>query len=254
MVMGRAHQQPAGRLMVVVWRVGYCDSRASRILLTDEQLVSRRDHDQYFEWSPDSQWLLVQFTEQGGGNDEVGIIHASGNGQLINLTKSGFNETRPRWMLNGKMIFYSSDRSGLHSYDNSGTTQSDIFAVFTDEASWWDFTQGRQQEEQMTGTDSLKTATKTSSLPDAWQSTSERKVRISTNAALLSDALMSKNGKILYYLAKFEKNYDLWQTDLRTRETKRLIQLNRPGGQLQWDKEKNGSTCLPAANCCASIL
>lgn len=216
----------------------HCASRASRTILTSDQLVSRRDHDQYFEWSPDSQWLLVQFTEQGGGNDEVGIIHASGNGQLINLTKSGFNETRPRWMLNGKMIFYSSDRSGLHSYDNSGTTQSDIFAVFTDEASWWDFTQGRQQEEHITGTDSLKAATKTSSLPDPWQSTSERKVRISTNAALLSDALLSNNGKILYYLAKFEKNYDLWQTDLRTRETKRLMQLNRPGGQLQWDKEK----------------
>ncbi|WP_127126567.1 S41 family peptidase [Pseudoflavitalea rhizosphaerae] len=182
----------------------------SREILTGEQLVSRRDRDQYFEWSPDSRWLLVQFTEQGAGNDEVGIIEASGNDRLINLTRSGFSETRPKWMMNGKVILFSSDRSGLHSFDNSGPAQTDMFAFFTDENTRWDFAERRQKDVQ----------------------------RLTTVSSMIADAVLSKDGNTLYYLAKLENQYDLWKTDLQSKETKRLLQLKLPAGSLQWDKEQ----------------
>jgi len=37
-------------------------------------------------------------------------------------------------------------------------------------------------------------------------------------------------------LTSFEGNYNLWETDLRTRDTKQLIRLNTGGGSLVWDK------------------
>lgn len=207
-----------------------CASGNSRTILTGNQLVSRRDRDQYFGWSPDGQWLLVQFTEQGGGNDEAGIVSASGNGNLINLTRSGFNETRPRWMMNGKMILYASDRFGLHSFDNSGTTQTDMFALFTDEATWRQFVDKEIP-------DTLEAQPAKNDTPD-WQNISDRKQRLTTVSSLLEDALLSSDGKTLYYLAKMEKNYDLWQTDLQTKETKRVLQLRLRDGIMQWDKEQ----------------
>ncbi|MBO9632237.1 MAG: PD40 domain-containing protein [Chitinophagaceae bacterium] len=207
-----------------------CASGKIRTILTGDQLVSRRDRDQYFEWSPDGQWLLVQFTEQGGGNDEAGIVSTSGNGKLINLTRSGFNETRPRWMMDGKMILYASDRFGLHSFDNSSTTQTDMFALFTDGATW------RQFNEKGT-TDTLEARPAKNDMPD-WQNIADTKQRLTTISSLLEDALVSRDGKTLYYLAKMEKNYDLWQTDLQTKETKRTLQLRLRDGVMQWDKDQ----------------
>ncbi|QEC40384.1 S41 family peptidase [Pseudobacter ginsenosidimutans] len=210
----------------------------SREILSAEQLVSRRDHDQYFEWSPDSHWLLVQFSEQGAGNDEVGIIDASGNGRLINLTKSGFNEARPKWMMNGKMVLFSGDRFGLHSFDNSGTAQTDIFALFPDEKDWRNFNEIKQADASVPSADTLNVKSATNGPTASWERINERKLRLTNASAILSDAVLSDDGKTLFYLAKLEKNYDLWQIDLRTKETKRLLQLKVPGGSLQWDKEQ----------------
>lgn len=193
-------------------RIYNCVSGVSRTLLTSEQLISRRDLDQYFEWSPDGRWLLVQFNEQGGGNDEVGVISTSGNGQLINLTRSGFNDARPRWMMNGKAILYSSDRFGLHSFDNSGPAQTDLFGLFVKDS-----------------VDAQKT----------WNTIVDSRRRLTTASALLEDALLSADGNTLYYLAKFEKNYDLWQTNLQTKETKRLLPLQLRSGAMQWNKQQN---------------
>src|SRR5262245_44423796 len=188
-----------------------------RTLLSNNELFSKRDHDQYFEWSPNSQWLLVQY------NDEAGVIPSSGKGELINLTRSGFSETRPHWMMDGKMILFASDREGLHSFDNSGATQTGIYGLFTNESDWRDFNTANTRRDSLPATDSLNNAPQKSdrdaALPD-WNSIHDRKERLTMNGALLEDALVSKDGRKIYYLAKFEKGYDLWQTDLRTKETK----------------------------------
>ena len=216
-------------------------SRHSRTLLTSEQLISRRDHDQYFEWSPDSQWLLVQYMEQGAGNEEVGIIHASGRDRLINLTESGFSDTRPRWMMNGKMVLFTSDRQGLHSYDNSATSQTDMYALFPDAQDWRNFNQKQIVKDSLTVKDTLnKIPSKNDPAPASgkWDHVRGNKERLTTAASLLADALVSKDGKMMYYLVKNEKNFDLWQTDLHSKESKLCMRLNLREGQMQWDREQ----------------
>lgn len=174
-------------------------SGQSRTILGPDQLTSRREHDQYFEWSPDGNWLLVKFNEQGAGNDEVGMVSTSGKGKLINLTESGYSDTEPHWAMNGKMIIWFTDRHGLHSYANSSTRQNDVYAL---------------------------------------ELSSNKKTRLTNYPSLLASALVNGNGEILYYLAKQGKNYDLYACNLCTKETKLLLPLDIDETLMQWDKEK----------------
>ncbi|MBO9565778.1 MAG: PD40 domain-containing protein [Niastella sp.] len=206
----------------------------ARTLLTRAQLTSRRDHDQYFSWSPDGQWLLVQFMEQGSGNDEVGIVHASGKGQLMNLTQSGYTDQHPTWMMDGKMIMWYSDRQGLHSYANSSTRQQDVYAMFPNTADRESFREDKPAVADTSKNTNRKGDTDWTSVD--WLHLRDRKERLTAQAGLLSDALVSKDGSTLYYLCKVEKNYDLWATNLRTRETKIAMRLNVRNGSMQWDK------------------
>ena len=70
-----------------------------------------------------------------------------------------------------------------------------------------------------------------------WDGLKERKSKLTIHSSDLADAALSKDGETLYYLAKFEKGFDLWSTELRSKETKLLIKLGIQGGSLEWDKE-----------------
>ena len=65
-----------------------------------------------------------------------------------------------------------------------------------------------------------------------------RKARFTIHSSALADALVSKDGETLYYLARFEKNANLWSTNLRTKDTKMLVALNSAGGSMEWDKDQ----------------
>ena len=214
-------------------------SQKARTILTHDQLFSKRENDQYFEWSPDGKWLLVQFTEQGSGSDEVGIISTSGNGQLSNLTQSGFTDQHPRWAMNGKMISWLSDRQGLHSYANSSTRENDIYAMFTDAGAWENFKLNRAEiKTPQPAQDTVKKKQADEFFLDG-NIVRDRKERLTTRPGLLIDALVSKDGSTLYHLTKTIKNYDLWATNLRSRESILLMPLNLRSGIMQWDKEQN---------------
>ena len=71
-----------------------------------------------------------------------------------------------------------------------------------------------------------------------WEGLPYRKAKLTLHSSTLSDALMSKDGETLYYLAKFEKGFNLWSTSLRTKETKMLVTLNANRARMVWDKEQ----------------
>lgn len=63
-------------------------------------------------------------------------------------------------------------------------------------------------------------------------------MRLTVNSSDLNGAVLGKDGEKLYYLTHFEKGYDLWQTELRTKETKILQKLGAENaGALMLDKE-----------------
>src|SRR5690606_34772899 len=65
----------------------------------------------------------------------------------------------------------------------------------------------------------------------------DRVARLTIHSSSMGDAMVSKDGETLYYLARFERGLNLWSTSIRSRETRQLIALNANSGTLAWDKE-----------------
>ncbi|GGG04283.1 S41 family peptidase [Pontibacter amylolyticus] len=233
-------------------------SKQVRTLLTTTELFSMRDNDQYYSWSPDGKWILFEYSEPGFANGEVGIIAADGKGKKINMTESGYNDYAPKWMMNGKMMIWNSNRDGMRSQANSGGAQADVYALFfTQDAfdkfrlSKEDYALVKEQEEKAAKDkekekeqDKNKKKSKKDDTPKKealqidWDGITNRKAKLTLHSSSLSDALVSKDGETLYYLAKFEKGFNLWSTSLRSKETKMLVTLNANRARMVWDKEQ----------------
>ncbi|XWN37874.1 MAG: S41 family peptidase [Balneola sp.] len=233
-------------------RIMDMESNETVDLLTPEDLFHMRDGDKYFTWSPDSKWLLVDWNKLLN-NSEVLLLSADGK-ERINLTESGYYDYSPKWMNDGKQMIWFSNRDGLKSYATSGSSQSDVYAMFFDQDAWDKFRMSKEDYELMKeiqkankkedksdddkkeeDKDEKKEEEKT--LEFDWDGMKDRKAKLTIHSSYLSDATLSKDGEKLYYLSRFEGRYDLWETELRTRDTKKLISLNTGGGSLVWDKE-----------------
>jgi tricorn protease len=211
-------------------------------LLTPEQLYHMRDGDQYFEWSPDSRWLLATY-KPTMANGEVVLLDVEGKKPMFNLTQSGYNDYSPKWVNGGKQILWFSNRHGMKDHANSGGSQADVYTLFLTKEGWEKFNLNKDELallKEMEGTAKKDTAKTKEVAPieidlDGIQ---DRKARLTIHSSSLSDAILSKDGEKLYYLARFEKNANLWSTDLRTKETKMEIPLEGMGGSLAWDKDQ----------------
>ncbi|CAN5158985.1 S41 family peptidase [soil metagenome] len=220
-------------------------------LLTPEDLFHMSDGDKNFTWSPDSNWLLVDWSKLLN-NSEVLLLAADGS-KRMNLTESGYYDASPKWHNEGKQMLWFSNRSGLKSYATSGRSESDVYAMFFTQESWdrfnlseEDFKLKKDVEETTKKEDSIKSLEKKGSkknedikkpLEFDWDNIRDRKARLTIHSSSLSDAVLSKDGEKLYYLSAFEDKMNLWETNLRTRETKMTINLKTTGGSLEWDKK-----------------
>lgn len=228
--------------------------KESRTLLDKTRLSYMSEGDQYFDWSPDSQWLVVEYTPTMG-NSEVLLVKADGSREPMNLTESGYGDFRPKWVNEGRQLIWLSDRNGLRSYANSGTRQTDVYTLFMTQAaldrfllSKEEFTLVKELEEKDKAKaddkekdkkkdKAKKEEKKPNLLTIDWNGLLERKKRLTIHSSFLSDAVLSKDGETLYYLSRFDDKSDLWSTELRTQETKVAVKLGVRGGRLVWDGE-----------------
>ncbi|HVN56967.1 MAG TPA: S41 family peptidase [Bacteroidales bacterium] len=229
--------------------------RLFRELLSPEELFYLSDNDQYFTWSPDSKWILATFKPRLS-DPEVLLIRADGKGNKTNLTRSGYNDERPRWANGGKQMIWFSDRDGLRSYANSGRRQSDVYTLFMTKDAWDRFRLSKEEyalakeiedknrekeKKEKQAADPKKTAPSVKkdslSVKIEMDGIFERKARLTIHSSSLSDALLSKDAEKLYYLARFEKGLNLWSTNIRTRETKMEISLDAGQASMEWDSE-----------------
>lgn len=104
-------------------------SKQSRTILNTNQIFAWMENDQYFQWSPDSKWLLFDYSVPGSAVGEVGLVSADGK-KIVNLTESGFNDFRPKWVMGGKAMLWQSNRDGLRAAAMSGGAQSDAYMMF----------------------------------------------------------------------------------------------------------------------------
>lgn len=222
-----------------------------REIMGADKNYSYSDGDQFYEWSPDGKWFLVNFLQPQQWISQAGLVSAAGSQPITNLTQSGYNNNTPRWMMDGKMMIWFSDRDGMKN-DASWGGQYDTYAMFfTQEAydrfklSKEDFDILKEKEKEKEGDkdkDKKEEADKDKKAIEPikidLKGIEDRKVRLSIHSSQLNDAIVSKDGEKLFYLARFEKGFDLWQTELRTKDTKILLKLGADNaGNLVLDKE-----------------
>ena len=231
-------------------------SKMIRTLLTPDDLIYMSEGDQYFQWSPDSKWLLAEYSPVMS-NSEVALIPSDGKTKMINLTRSGYSDARPVWVNGGKQMLWFSDRDGLRSYANSGSRQADVYSLFFTRDAWDRFRLSKEEyalikeieekvKEKEKKEKEKEAADKKKKAPEVKKDTSvvfdmdglyDRKARLTIHSSSLSDAVLSKDGEKLYYLARFEKGLNIWSTNLRTKETKMELSLDAGSASMAWDKE-----------------
>ncbi|MEA3443287.1 MAG: peptidase S41, partial [Bacteroidota bacterium] len=226
-------------------------SKKVREIVSGDKNYSYADGDQYYTWSPDSKWFLVNFLPAKRWVDEVGLVSAEGGKEIINLTQSGFGDYSPKWGMKGEMMYWESDRDGKKNRGGWGS-QLDVYGMFLTQDAWDKFTMPKEEydlmkeeekEKEDDGKDKKsdkkdkKKKDKIKPLVFDLDDIENRKVRLTIHSSGLSDALVSGDGEKLYYLAKTEKGYDLWQTGLKSKETKILCKgVSKGRAKLVADK------------------
>jgi tricorn protease len=221
-------------------RVRDMESGRTVDLLTPDELIHMQDGDQSFEWSPDGQWLLVSW-RRFLHNGEVLIVAADGS-RRVNLTQSGFRDSSPKWIGKGDQIIWFTNRDGLRSNATSGQSERDVYAMFLTQDAWDRHNMSENDYKLMKEVEKQLAGNGNNSSDDAplvldLEKARDRVARLTIHSSQLSDAVLSKDGEKLYYLTRFEENTNLWETTIRTRETKQLIRLNGGPGSLAWDKD-----------------
>lgn len=224
-------------------------SKQARTVLPADKNYSYADGDQYYSWSPDSKWLLVQFgPKERIFTPEVGLVSADGTGEVRNLTQSGYDDFTPKWAMDGKMMIWGSSREGTLS-QGGGATSGDVFGMYFTKAAYdrsklskEEFALLKEQEDKdkKESDEKAKGAAPSPSpspTPKAlsfdWDGLTERKSRLTVHTSAISDWVLSKDGEKLFYLTNFEKGNDLWVTEIRTRETKLFTKLGANNASME---------------------
>jgi tricorn protease len=106
------------------------ETKQTRLIMPGKDNYSYADGDQWFDWSPDGKWFLVQINEPERWSTEVGLVDAGGKEQITYLTKSGYTSYHPVWSTQGKTMTWVNEKFGLHGNGGGGGAQLDVFEMF----------------------------------------------------------------------------------------------------------------------------
>ena len=248
----------------VVLKVFNIENKKSRTIMPANVNYSYADGDQYYQWSPDGKWFLVQFAfPDRVFSPEVGLVSSDGKGEIKNLTLSGYDDFGAKWSRDGKMMIWGSDRDGTRE-QGGNLTSGDVYAMFFTQKAYDRFLLSKEElalvkeQEEKADKEKKKEEEKAKSDKDGkdkkdkkdtakakndtvvkidWDNLTDRKLKLTMNTSQVSDWTLSKEGDKLFYLTSYEKDNDLWVIDLRTKENKLLAKLGvkRSGMELSAD-------------------
>ena len=187
---------------------------------------SYQDGDQSFAWSPDSRFLLCNWMENGGWNNEdIALIEVE-SGTITNLTRSGYSDGSFRWALGGKAMTWKSDKNGYRSHGSWGA-ESDIYIMFFDGKAYTEFGRSKEQKEidkMLMGEKAAEKAEKkaekdsvANKVPKLDPDLAHRDDRIrklTRFSNMIGDHYLTSDGSKLYFTQRLEKSYDLCALDI----------------------------------------
>ncbi len=203
---------------------------------------SYSDGDQWFEWSPDSKWILSGYIGEGGWhNGDVALIKADGSGEIHNLTQSGYSDDSAKWVLGGKAMIWSSDKAGYRSHGSWGA-ESDVYIMFFDLETYEKFRMSKEELELLPKEKDGKKEKDSSKIKKVEpldldiENAKDRVIRLTANSSSLADALLTEQGDKLYYITRFEGAFELWVNDLKRHRTELLVKSSGRGELIAGSK------------------
>lgn len=242
-------------------------SKDVRTVLDGKYNYSYSDGDIWFEWSPDSKWLLCSYIGTGGWNNtDIALVKADDK-EVHDLTDSGYSDSNGKWVLGGKAMLFESDRAGYRSHGSWGA-EDDAYLMFFDLDAYDRFRMSKEElelaeankdvkEKKAEEKDEKKKEDKQKKAEEKGKTEVEkvkpleldidncrdRIVRLTVNSSRMGDAILDSKGEKIYYQAAFEGGYDLWCHDLKENTTT-LMMKNIGGGGFVADKDvKNLFLC-----------
>ena len=242
-------------------------SKEMRTVLDGKYNYSYSDGDIWFEWSPDSKWLMCSYIGNGGWNNtDIAVVKADGK-EVHNITDSGYSDSNGKWVLGGKAILFESDRAGYRSHGSWGA-EYDAYLMFLDLEAYDRFRMSKEElelaeankdekekkadeKEEKKKENKKKKEEKTGKievdkvkpLELDFENCRDRVVRLTVNSSNMGDAIIDSKGEKVYYQAAFEGGYDLWCHDLKEGSTT-LMMKGIGGGGFVADKDiKNLFLC-----------
>ena len=242
-------------------------SKEVRTVLDGKYNFSYSDGDIWFEWSPDSKWLMCSYIGNGGWNNtDIAVVKADGK-EVHNITDSGYSDSNGKWVLGGKAILFESDRAGYRSHGSWGA-EDDAYLMFLDLEAYDRFRMSKEElelaeankdekekkadeKEEKKKENKKKKEEKTGKievdkvkpLELDFENCRDRVVRLTVNSSNMGDAILDSKGEKVYYQASFEGDYDLWCHDLKEGSTT-LMMKGIGGGGFVADKDiKNLFLC-----------
>ncbi len=219
-------------------------SGQTRTVLAGDKNYSYSDGDQWFEWSPDGRSLAVQFLSPTRWSGEVGIVPASGEGPLVNVSRSGYEDSLPRWARKGEVLLWMTDRHGAPAQAGWGEEQ-DVFAAFLTRRAWDRFKldpaaysqvadrekeeEKKKEQEKAKNKENATAEAKTPKLAEPvsleLDRLEDRVARLTIQSSELIAAALTPDGETLVSLAKAEKGYDIWKYTPRKKELKLVTRI-----------------------------
>ena len=219
-----------------------------------------------YDWSPDGKWFTLTFTtNRHYPYDDIGIVSASGDMKIHNITNSGYIDGSPQWVMDGNAVIFVSDRLGMRSHASWGS-QNDVYIAFMNRQAWEEFNMSEEEyalykekkeaaeksakeaEEAAAAKSSKGRKDKQESPADKDETASkdilveldgleDRVVRLTPMSSRLGAAAMTSDGETLYFLSAFEKGYDLWELEPRSGSIS-LLKKGISAGSLAWGKDE----------------
>ncbi|MCH5238617.1 MAG: PD40 domain-containing protein [Muribaculaceae bacterium] len=213
--------------------------------ILDGHTYLTRDGGYDYQWSPDSNWILTYgVLHHHDPYYDIILVNAN-DGEMIPLTETGYFDESPRFVLDGNAVIFNSERYGMRNHASWGSLY-DVMINFLNEEAYDKFTlseedfklkkeieksnskkdESKDEKGKKKGkNDDKESAKEDKTLKIDRKNIQDRTVRLTPASADISDAFVTSDGETLYYLASFNKGYDLWKINLRDGKTEEVKKL-----------------------------